>query len=530
MADPGRSRRSIRVHWGANEEESRAYLQTRLTVLYRIMFAAYALLLGGQYVLWDLSGLDIPRPALQSWIYVVGSFGVTVLGVVWRVFLVRRTLTEGWLVAADVLLCVGSGACLGVCACLAYNYPPSQYVSLIYAYIAVLARAIVVPSSGPRTLTFSMMMFVPITLSGVVLGFIGSTGMPGWVFAIGGALLSAIAVILATVGSDIIYGLRQQVSTAAQLGSYKLERRIGEGGIGTVYLAHHIMLRRPTAVKLLQPSRVGIETLARFEKEVQHMSQLTHPNTVAVYDYGRSPDGVFYYAMEYLGGGIDLENLVRRFGPQPNGRVVEILAQACGALGEAHESKIIHRDIKPANIMLCERGGVPDVAKVVDYGLVKEITQDRQDSQQVVLGTPTYVAPEAVTDPASVGPAGDLYALGCVGYFLLTGKRVFEGKTALEICVQHVTSPPVPPSSVASVFIQPELEAILMKCLQKKPTDRFASAAEMAEALRALPTTKDWDLPDARLWWREFKAREQADLAASSLSTLTITVDLAKRE
>jgi eukaryotic-like serine/threonine-protein kinase len=283
-------------------------------------------------------------------------------------------------------------------------------------------------------------------------------------------------------------------------------------------------------VKLLQPTRVGVETLERFEKEVQHMSQLTHPNTVAVYDYGRSPDGVFYYAMEYLGGGIDLENLVRRFGPQPNGRVAEILAQVCGALSEAHESNIIHRDIKPPNIMLCERGGMPDIVKVVDYGLVKEITADMKDSQQVVLGTPTYVAPEAVTDPATVGPACDLYALGCVGYFLLTGKRVFDGKSALEICIQHVTAPPKRPSEVATVFIQPELEAILMKCLEKKPADRWASASEMAEALRALPPAKDWDLPDARLWWREFKAREQADLAASSLSTLTITVDLAKRE
>jgi serine/threonine-protein kinase len=428
------------------------------------------------------------------------------------------------------MFCVFSGAALAMCACLAYNYPPSQYVSLIYAYIAVLARAIVVPSSGPRTLLLSTLMFIPVVIASVVLGATGDQFMPGWVFAIGGMLLSAVAVVLATVGSDIIYGLRRQVSAAQQLGSYKLERRIGEGGIGAVYLAHHIMLRRPTAVKLLLPDRVGADNLARFEREVQHMSQLTHPNTVAVYDYGRSPDGVFYYAMEYLGGGIDLENLVRRFGPQPNGRVAQILAQVCGALGEAHESNIIHRDIKPANIMLCERGGMPDIVKVVDYGLVKEITQDRQDSQQVILGTPTYVAPEAVTDPASVGPAGDLYALGCVGYFLLTGKRLFEGKTAVDICIQHVTAKPKPPSEIATLYIQPELEAILMKCLQKKPADRFASAHEMAEALRALPEAKDWDLPDAKLWWREFKAREQADLAASSLSTLTITVDLAKRE
>src|SRR4029079_7147621 len=152
-----------------------------------------------------------------------------------------------------------------------------------------------------------------------------------------------------------------------QLGSYKLGRKIGEGGHGAVYLAHHIMLRRPTAVKLLLPDRVGADNLERFEREVQHMSQLTHPNTVAVYDYGRSPEGHFYYAMEYLGGGIDLEHLVRNHGPQPNGRVAQILAQVCGALSEEHDNQIIHRDIEPANIIVCERGGMSDIAKVVDY-------------------------------------------------------------------------------------------------------------------------------------------------------------------
>jgi serine/threonine-protein kinase len=233
--------------------------------------------------------------------------------------------------------------------------------------------------------------------------------------------------------------------------------------------------------------------------------------------------------MEYLGGGIDLEKLVHDHGPQPNGRVAQILAQACGALSEAHDNRLIHRDIKPANIMLCERGGMPDIVKVVDFGLVKEIASDKDNSQQV-LGTPAYVAPEAVTDPSSVGPACDLYALGAVGYYLLTGHRVFSGKTAVETCIQHVTTEPRRPSEVSAVYIDPALETIIMRCLKKKPSERFASAAEMADALRALPPARDWDLPEAKTWWRDYKAKEHSGAVASSMSTMTITVDLGHRQ
>jgi serine/threonine protein kinase len=296
-----------------------------------------------------------------------------------------------------------------------------------------------------------------------------------------------------------------------------------------VYRARHAMLRRPTAIKLLPPHKIGAEALRRFEREVQHMSQLTHPNTVAVFDYGRSPDGIFYYAMEYLGGGIDLERLVRSRGPQPSGRVAHILAQVCGALHEAHCNRLIHRDIKPANIILCERGGMPDVAKVVDFGLVKEITTDGDASTQVILGTPAYVAPEAVTDPNTIGPAADLYALGAVGYFLLTGRKVFEGKTAVDICIQHVTAMPRRPTEVASIYVAPELEAIIMRCLAKNPTERFPSADDMAAALRALGHSRDWSTEDARVWWSDFRVAQATTIAAATMPTRTMPVDLGAR-
>jgi eukaryotic-like serine/threonine-protein kinase len=528
VADPGRSRRLIRTQLGgSSEEEARAYLQSRLTLLYKLMFWSYVLLVAGQAVLWTTSKLPI-EPKYQNAIYVAAVCALVLMAVLWRIVLLRHRLSFATLHFLDYFYALGSGVVLGICALCAYNYPPSHYVTLIYAYIAIFARTIIVPSTGRETLVAGSLLFAPVIGAAIALANVGLHLLaPGHVFAIGATLLSAVAIVLAAAGSEIIYGLRRQVTAAQQLGSYKLGRKIGEGGNGAVYLAHHIMLRRPTAIKLLLPDKVGAENIERFEHEVQHMSQLTHPNTVAVYDYGRSPDGIFYYAMEYLGGGIDLENLVRSHGPQPSGRVAQILAQVCGALGEAHDKQIIHRDIKPANIILCVRGGMVDVAKVVDYGLVKEIRANGGGPSQVILGTPAYVAPEAVTDPENVGPASDLYALGAVGYFLLTGKRVFEGKTAVDICIQHVTATPKPPSEAASIYIQPELEAILMKCLAKKPADRFASAAEMAAAIRALPAAKDWDLPEAQLWWREFEAQEV--LATGETSTMTITVDLGRR-
>ena len=309
-------------------------------------------------------------------------------------------------------------------------------------------------------------------------------------------------------------------------GRYTLGEKIGEGGNGSVYRAHHALLRRPTAIKVVLPEKVGAETLQRFEREVQAMSQLTHWNTVAVYDYGNSSSGVFYYAMEYLDG-INLENLVIDHGMLPADRVIAVLTQVCAALGEAHRRGIIHRDIKPANIILCERGDVPDVAKVVDFGLAKEIDSSSQDTTHSILGTPAYIAPEAVTDPAAIGPGADIYALGAVGYFLLTGRRVFEAKTTVELCIMHVTATPKPPSLMTTKRIPPELEALILRCLAKSPSERPATAAELAKLLREIPPARDWSESEAVQWWSDF--RKLPKQPASSMPTLTISVDLAAR-
>ena len=509
----------------ADDAETRAFLQERIARLFKTMFWSLAALVGFLAILYELDKDNAPDA--RNKVYLLCAAGLAPMGVIWRVVLVRRPVQMRTLHALDLVYSLGIGTAFGAAAYLQHDLRASGYLSAIYTTFTVFARALIVPSTGRRTLVASSLTFVPMTIAAAALALTYEQDIPGPMFFIGYLLFCVIAVALSAYGSNVIYGLRRDVTVAEQLGQYTLARKIGEGGMGAVYLAHHVLLRRDTAVKRILPDKVGVENVDRFEREVQHMSQLTHPNTVAVYDYGSTPDGVFYYAMEYLGGGIDLENLVRKHGPQPSGRVAQILAQACGALHEAHTKKLIHRDIKPPNIILCERGGMPDVVKVVDFGLVKDFAANTGASTQVVLGTPAYIAPEAVTDPASVGPAVDLYAIGCTGYFLLTGKRVFEGKTAVDVCIQHVTKPPTPPSQVTDAPIDPLLEAIIMKCLAKQPGERHSSAAELRAELRTV-ATKDWTDADARAWWKQYRQIEQEVRAAPEVATMTIDLD-AKR-
>jgi serine/threonine-protein kinase len=522
---PSASHRAIPWSTTPTDEEARAFLQSRVTSLFKLMFWSFLALVGFLAGLYEYYGEDVVAPAARKWVYLLCAAGIGSMGFIWRVLLVRRPLSMAALYRLDLVYSLGIGAAFGASAYLHWDLRPAGYLSVVYSSFTVFARALIIPSSRARTAVASSITFTPMTIAAAALAINYDQDVPGEVFFVGYMLLCIVAIVLSAYGSEVIYGLRRQVTAAQQLGQYTLDRKIGEGGMGAVYLAHHVMLRRQTAVKLVHPDRLGGgDHLERFEREVQHMSQLTHPNNTAVYDYGRSPDGVFYYAMEYLGRGIDLENLVRRHGVQPSGRVIEILAQACGALNEAHTNKIIHRDIKPANIILCERGGQPDVVKVLDYGLVKEITAETGASTQVILGTPSYVAPEAVTDPGSIGPAADLYALGAVGYYLLTGKRVFEGKTAVEICIQHVTKAPTPPSAHNPDAL-PALEAILLRCLEKQPSARFATAIELRDALRAA-VAADWDRDKAKAWWAAFHAIEESVLAATEMPTRTITVNL----
>jgi hypothetical protein len=297
--------------------------------------------------------------------------------------------------------------------------------------------------------------------------------------------------------------LQAAVLEARQLGQYTLAEKLGAGGMGTVYLARHAMLRRPTAVKLLDVDKVSDATVARFEREVQLTSALTHPNTVAIFDYGRTPEGIFYYAMEYLEG-INLEDLVARFGPLPEARVVFILRQVCGALAEAHAAGLVHRDVKPANIFLTCRGRLFDFVKVLDFGLVKAV--DAREAAQltganVVTGTPLYLSPEAVNRPEQVDARSDVYAIGAVAFFLLTGTPVFTGESVLEICMKHVQAEPESPSARAGRPISPALEKLILRCLAKSQAERPAEAAVLLRELEELVTSGRWTQDDAAAWW-----------------------------
>ena len=320
-----------------------------------------------------------------------------------------------------------------------------------------------------------------------------------------------------------------------QLGQYTLEEKIGEGGMGVVYRARHALMRRNTAVKLLLPDRADSVAIARFEREVCLTCQLTHPNTIQVYDYGHTPDGIFYYAMEFLRG-VNLHDLVGRYGLLPEGRVIYILAQICDSLAEAHALGLIHRDIKPGNIFLCRRGGVADCVKVLDFGLVREYRAGSADKlppveESLIEGTPWFMPPEAINSSAPVDPRSDLYSLGALGYYLLTGQYIFDADNIADVYKKQLTTAPIPPRQRTTQPISAAMERLLLNCLEKDMNTRPSSALELQKQLLAL-TTADWT-PTARFdWWNthEKSATTKNEIPSASSTPLpTVSVDLAGR-
>jgi serine/threonine-protein kinase len=372
----------------------------------------------------------------------------------------------------------------------------------------LVVRASLVPSPVSRTVVIGVSAVVFHLVNASLVVVIEPAVMDGLTF-MGGAF-----VVVTGVTSHVIYGLRREVRAALQLGQYTLEEKLGEGGMGSVYRARHAMLRRHAAIKLIKPELTGEGTrreqaLQRFEREAQATAELKSPHTIELYDFGVSAEGAFYYVMELLDG-INLEVAVSRFGPMPPDRVVFLLRQVCDSLAEAHAAGLVHRDIKPANIFLCRHGLRFDFIKVLDFGLVAlgqelEHADPKLTAEGVAAGTPAYLAPEMVASRGAVDGRTDLYALGCVAYWLLAGRPPFERETAMATILAHVNDTPLPPSSASEIAIPAALEAVVLQCLEKKPDARPSSAGQLALSLEAATASGSWDQERAAKWWESHK-------------------------
>jgi serine/threonine protein kinase len=442
--------------------------------------------------------LDVPFPSNPTINYVAIAVGFLCACSI--VAITRSNLRAEKILALGLVFQVIGGLCISIAeqqsarpgipvVCiwiLTFTLLP---VSPARAALAAYATAAMVPSAmlvhvmlGNRPLPMNAFEWLP-----VVAGF--------------------LAAMISTFVSKVMHGLGRQVEQAKKLGAYELIEELGHGGMGEVWRAEHHSLIRPAAVKLLRreltarlPPAEREALNVRFQREVQATAMLSSPHTVAVFDFGHTQDGTLYYVMELLNG-LDVETLIEKHGPQPAERVIYLLRQACDSLAEAHRRNLIHRDIKPANIYLCAIGLKVDFVKVLDFGLVRDLRSDlRLTSEGEVSGTPAYLAPEAAARN-QFDARGDIYALGCVAYYMLTGQLVFEGETSAAMIAAHIRDVPPPPSQRSELAISPELDAIILACLAKNPDDRPQTAEELQQRLNEVALATPWNQQRASCWW-----------------------------
>ena len=508
-------------------EEERAFLQQRLMFLFKTLC-----LLSGCF--YAITSVTVPLLRGESFWHILTSPGYAfhLAGVVTAFAFWQACRGEARSMRLLRLFdCVGLLGALCLLKIDAYIDNDSHALMLVTNAV-IISRAVLVPGSIRRAFWMSVAGALP---DPIFLGLMRAK-TPGdfLVPALEALLWSAIAIIMASLVTRVIYGLRKQVRDARKLGQYTLLRMLGAGAMGDVYLASHAMMRRRTAIKVLRANEDG-HGLERFEREVQLTSQLTHPNTIAIYDYGRTAEGLFYYVMEHLEG-MDLDRLLAAAGPLPPARVIHILRQVCGALEEAHGLGLLHRDIKPANLFLCRRRGVPDLVKVLDFGLVKQVgaSEEGGATRAQVVGTPHYMAPEAIVDPLRVDGRADLYSLGAVGYALLTGTHVFKGQSAGEICLHHVNTPPEVPSARLGRELPEDLCGIILRCLEKRPESRFASTRELRTALELCADAGKWTEQEAERWWEQNGATLETTAVRHTprdlTGTQTVVTDASRRE
>jgi serine/threonine-protein kinase len=387
------------------------------------------------------------------------------------------------------------------------------FLGLSWVAVWVVLFTVVVPTLPSRALLAAL---ASVSSVPVIIGLMIATGITSFrldpvQFFFGLVFPYLLVVGMAYVGARVVYQLGTEVKRARELGSYRLEEKLGEGGMGEVWRARHRMLTRPAAIKLIRPSlpgdaRAGVseEAIRRFEREAQVIARLRSPHTVELFDFGRADDGAFYYVMELLEG-LDADSLLRRFGPTPPERAIYLLRQVCHSLSEAQSCGLVHRDIKPANIFLCRYGEEYDFVKVLDFGIVRAV-RDAEDPSPMhtqgnaVRGTPAFIAPEQAMGTDLDGRA-DIYATGCVAYWLLTGQLVFTADTPMGLLLKHAQTPPTPPSARTELPIPPALDDLVLACLAKDPAKRPQSARELSCRLAEVEGASAWTQDRARDWW-----------------------------
>lgn len=482
--------------------ETQDLLRSRLRTATLVLFAGMAAFLVVHGLYSDFSH------SVELFLFIFHCSAVVVLGLVAASLCRHCALPVWWLRVSEwvtfglltiFFLVVQYFVTIFSCNEGVLDFPQGLWLVLIYTY------ALFIPNSLRRAaLAIGLMCVLPMAL---LLGMM-------WLYPVVGEHVTVyqVARLLfcfgmagggGVLGVDVIGELRREAFEARQLGQYRLTRLIGVGGMGEVYLAEHQLLKRPCVLKLIRPDKTGNpRVLARFQREVRATAKLSHWNTVEIFDYGCTADGTFYYVMEYLPG-MSLADLVDRFGPLPPERTIYLLCQACDALSEAHNAGLIHRDIKPGNIFVAERGGVNDVVKLLDFGLVKPILEEEPmhlTAEGTITGSPLFISPEQALGEAYPDGRSDIYSLGAVGYFMLTGLPPFAGDRAIKVIFAHAHDPVVPPTE-HNPDIPADLEAVILRCLEKNPADRFQNAAEMQDALSACRSADGWDRRQAAEWW-----------------------------
>jgi len=477
----------------------------------------------------------------------------------WEILFAGRVMTAGaWIVyGAQIAVAVVIGL-LGVGMCRKCDIPlwslriQETVIFGLPAVFFVLMQAVSIPNCAQMhnfvptpivpwlMLIFLYALFIPNTwkraaliIGAMALAPIVVTGALWWTDSLCREVLAAqqgffpemvielsLAAVASVVGVHTIGTLRWEAFRAKQLGQYNLRYLIGAGGMGEVYLGEHRLMKRPCAIKLIRPDKAGDpKILARFEREVKATAKLSHWNSIEIFDYGHAEDGTFYYVMEYLPG-MNLQELVTRYGPLAPARVIHLITQTCDALSEAHAAGMVHRDIKPANIFAAQRGGLYDVAKLLDFGLVKPLStigNPQLTQEGSITGSPLYMSPEQSTGDTDPDARSDIYSVGAVAYFLLTGRPPFNYEQPIKVLLAHSREIPVAPSEIEP-DIRADLESVVMKCLEKNPDDRFQDVLQLRDALLNCEDAGHWTRRLAERWWQSNNETSKAIAEPSTMA------------